>query len=160
MKKLLLLGLIIILSNIQSALAEKIPVRIAPTQVISTHHDELEVADWISFEIVNDIYINDKLYIRKATPIYGCVDFFKPNGWVGDSAEIYFKNFETKNIEGKKITINYPLKLNGNSLKANDLKQLLSWELPSILSSYFILIRGSEIFIEPDTRTFNLFITQ
>jgi len=159
MKKVLFASLILVLSNFQSVLAEKIPVRIAPTQIISSHEDEIEVADWISFEIVNDIYVNDKLYIKKETPIYGFVDFFKPNGWVGDSAEIYFKNFETKDVDGKKITLNYPLKINGNNLKANDVKQLLSWKLPSLLSSYFILIRGSEIFIEPDTRTFNLFIT-
>lgn len=154
MKKILFLCLSILIS-VQSAYAEKVPVRIAPTQLISTHHDEVEIGDWIPFEIINDVYVNNKLYIAKGTPIYGFVDFFKPNGWVTDSAEIYFKKFETKDADDKKITINYPLKISYNSIKQKDIKLYFArtWRL-------FSFVRGAELYIEPDTTVFNLFITQ
>jgi hypothetical protein len=153
MKKLLLLAFILISSTFQSASAEKIPVKIASIEVISTHHDETEIGDWINFEIVNDVYTDDKLYLKKGTQISGFVDFYHPNGWAGDSAEVKFKKFETTDENNKKITINYPINVNGCRLKSNGMKQYLFWTIVSV-------IRGSEIYIEPDTKTFNIFLTQ
>lgn len=153
MKKTLLILFIILLIASQSANAEKIPVKIAPTQVISTHKDLIEVGDNINFEVVNDIFLNENLYIKKGTPIIGTIDFFHPNGWAGDNAEIKFVKFKTTDANNKEIIINYPLNINGNTLKANDIKQYISWVIT-------ILVRGSEINIEPDTKIFNIFITQ
>lgn len=152
MKKSLLL-IIFLVSSLQVAFAEKIPVKITPAQIITTDHDEIEVGDRINFTIVNDIYINDKLYLEKGTPIYGKVDFFHPNGWAGDNADIKLVDFKTTDINDKTVVINYPLNINGNTLKANDIKQYISWITT-------ILIRGSEINIEPDTKVFNIFIEQ
>lgn len=151
MKKLLLLTIIVLSIFSSKAIAEKIPIKIEPTRIISTHNDEIELGDWIPFSVINDIYVKDKLYIKKGEPIYGFVDFFHPNGWAGDNAEIRFKKFQTKNIYGKEITINYPLDIDGNSAKANDLKV-------HFVSQILIIFRGAEIFIEPDTKMFNLFI--
>lgn len=151
MKKVLLLSFILICVTIQGVFAEKIPVKITPIQVISTNHDEVEIGDWINFETVNDIYVNNELYIRKGSPILGFVEFLHPNGWGGDSAEIEFKTFETRDVNGKKNIINYPLMINGNNAKNNDMKQYIAMV-------FLNLIRGSEIYIEPDTRIFNLFI--
>lgn len=133
------------------AFAEKTPVKIAPAQIISTNHDEIEVGDWINFETVNDVYVNGNLYIKKNTPLYGFVDFVHPNGWAGDSAEVRFKIFETSDLNGKKVIINYPLILNGNNSKNNDVKQYLA-------IVFLRLIRGAEICIEPDNKIFNVFI--
>lgn len=151
MKKSLLFILILITSMFQAANAEKIPVRIAPTEIISTHNDEVEIGDWINFEIVNDVYSDDKLYLAKGTIVSGFVDFFHPNGWAGDNAEIKIKSFETVDVNCKKIIINYPLIIIGNSKKTNDFKQYISWVFTGF-------IRGSEIFIEPDTIIFNIFL--
>lgn len=133
------------------AFAEKTPVKIAPAQIISTNHDEIEVGDWVNFEIVNDVYVNGSLYIKKNTPLYGFVDFVHPNGWAGDSAEVRFKTFETNDLKGQKVIINYPLVLNGSNSKNNDVKQYLAM-------AFLRLIRGAEICIEPDTKIFNIFI--
>lgn len=133
------------------AFAEKIPVKIEPAEIISTHHDEIELGDWIKFEAVNDIYLNKELYIKKGTPVIGVVSHFHPNGWLGDSAEIKFEKFMTKTADGKKIQISYPLTIDGNSAKSNDIKTYLAYCLT-------FWIRGSEIKIEPDMATFNLFI--
>lgn len=162
MKKILLLILIIFITT-QTVFAEKISVRITPTQVISTNHDEIEMGDWISFVIVNDVYVEDKIYIKKDTPIYGYVDFFHENGWAGDGSEIRFKQFKTIDAQGNKLTIESPLIINGNSPKSNDVKQYISWHdliFFDILRVSLIALRGSEIFIEPDETVYNLFINR
>ena len=149
--KLLCLFLFVIIFAIP-AFAEKIPVKIAPSEVISTEHDEVEVGDWIEFAIVKDIYLGNEVYLPKDTTILGLVDFVHPNGWGGDCAEIKFSTFKTIDVNNEKITINYPLKISGTGSTSNDIKQYCSVLLK--------LLRGSEIFIEPDTKAFNIFITQ
>lgn len=151
MIKKLVLFIFLILFFAPIAFAEKIPVKIAPIQVISTHNDEIEMGDYISFVVVKDVYIDNKLYLKKDTPIIAFVNFLHPNGWAGDSADIKMNSFETTDVNGQRVTINYPLEINGNSLKANDIKLYLA-------DTILRLIRGSEIFIEPDTKIFNIFI--
>lgn len=146
--------------------AEKIPVKIAPIQIISTHDDQIEVGDKLDFETVNDIYCDNNLIIKKGTKVIGFVDFFHQNGWGGDSAEIKLKRFQTKDVNEK--TINFESKLvikgsqNSGSTKGcaiiySSFHNLISWgEGFSILG----LIRGSEVFVEPDTTIYNIFIEQ
>lgn len=45
--------------------AEKLPIKITPTQVITTSADEIEVGDWIKFKTVNDVFYKNKLLIKK-----------------------------------------------------------------------------------------------
>jgi hypothetical protein len=147
--------------------AEKIPIKIEPIQVISTDHDEIEVGDWINFQTIDDIYVNDKLYIEKGTKVAGVVDFIHPNGWGGDSADIVFKTFYTIDVDNTKIKIDSPLEINGNSEAANQARSVGVNEAGNITSflirSPFIvyvsfIVRGAEINIEPDTKIYNLFI--
>lgn len=143
--------LILLISTANVSFAEKMPVKISPIKVISTHHDEIELGDKIPFEVVNDVYDNGKLYIKKETLVIGTVDFIHPNGWAGDNAEIWFKNFLILMPDKNNIKLDYTLKIVGNSNKANNIKQAIAY--------YIIrLVRGSEIFIEPDTKIFNIFI--
>lgn len=153
MKKLLLLSLIFVMSMFQTAFAEKIAVKITPIQVISTNKDEIELGDWIGFELVNDVYKDDVLYLKKGSKVIGIVDFFHPNGWAGDAADIKFKNFSTIDVNNKKVDIVYPLNINGNVTMTTDMKQ-------RIMKAPFALFRGSEIYIEPDTTIYNIFIEQ
>jgi len=169
-KKFILILFLFILIALPSD-AEKIPVKITPIQIISTNHDEIEVGDWIKFVTVNDIFLNDKVYIKKDTDIVGIVDFVHQNGWGGDSAEICFKTFYTQDVNNKKIVISYPLDINGNLEMATNTRDVASQGLtslkyihsltniPFIRDAAFIL-RGAEIFVEPDTRIFNIFLTQ
>lgn len=133
------------------AYAEKIPVKIRNAQLISTKSDEVQVGDYVKFEVLNNVYQDDKLYLKANTPIYGLVDFMHPNGWSGDNAEIRFKTFYTKDVNDKKIVINYPVTINGNKEQANDFKQLLAYEI-------LFVFRGSEIYIEPSRQSYNIFI--
>lgn len=171
MKKVFL-SLLFTMIFIMPAFAEKIPVRLTPSQVISTKTDLIEVGDAISFKVVNDVYVNDKIYIKKNTPVYGIVDFVHGNGWAGDSAEIKFKRFVTKSTNGEKVIIDYPIDFNGNSEGPNLTRTGISGTLvntASVLtrsshylvqyaSNVFCVFRGAEIFIEPNALNLNVFI--
>lgn len=133
--------------------AEKIPIKIMPMRAISTHHDDVQVGDWIPFTTVNDVYVNGKLYIKKDTPVSGVVDFVHPNGWAGDSAEIWFETFYVTNLENKSCKVDSPLKILGNNPTHNVFKEVFSLYILRIF-------RGAEIYIEPDTKTYNIFIEQ
>ena len=152
MSRLLLLFFFILISS-QCVFAEKIPVKITPAQIISTHNDEIQVGDWIKFKIANDIYANDKVYLKKGTPIYGFVDFFHPNGWLRDSAEIKFEKFKTIDSSNQKIEILYPFVMNEKLVKSQDIKQICAQAVVTI-------IRGHELYVEPETQTYNIFITR
>jgi hypothetical protein len=179
-KKIFLTFLICLFFTLPS-FAEKIPVKIEPIQVISTNYDEVEVGDYINFEVVKDVYVNDDLYIKKHTHAKGLVDFVHPNGWGGDSADIVFKTFYTTDIKDKKVTISYPLEINGKAEMGNSIRRISderittvapraiphffpNFRLPYIGWGYLnyvgFVIRGSEIFVEPDTTIYNIFIEQ
>lgn len=151
MKQKIIFLFIIFTFLLNPVFAEKIPVKIKNAQLISTKCDEVQVGDYIKFEILNDVSVGDTLYLRANTPIYGLVDFIHSNGWSGDNAEIRFKSFYTKDVDNKKVVINYPVIINGNKEQANDFKQLLAYEI-------LFLFRGSEIYIEPNRQSYNLFI--
>lgn len=131
--------------------AGKIPVKISPVQIISTNHDEVETGDWINFEATHDVYVNDKLYIRKNTPISGFVDIVHPNGWANDKAEIYISKFDFNDTNNKRCETNSPLRIQTVPDAKPHIKELFT---------YYVLgtFRGSEIFIEPDTKIYNIFI--
>lgn len=156
MKKFLFV-LVSFLFIISPAFAEKIPVKIVPIQVVSTHHDETQVGDWINFETVNDIYVNDKLYIPKGKKVIGIVDYVHENGWLADSADITFKEFITSDINNNKINIPYNLKIKGNVYLEGEKREFITYTVYAFEWLAFFL-RGPEIFIEPDTLTFNIFI--
>lgn len=131
--------------------AEKIPVKITSIQLISTYDHDIEVGDLINFIVVKDVSINNKLYIAKNTRISGIVDFVHPNGWAGDRAEIWIKNFHVKTVDNKNIEIDYSVKI----LKTpQDCKHLKDYFVYYFLGS----IRGSEIYIEPNAKIYNIFI--
>lgn len=147
------ISLVLILLSILAmpSYAEKIPVKIEPAQVISTHQDQIEVGDKIKFKIAKDVKLNNKIYLKAGTNIYAVVDFVHNNGWAGDSAEVKFNKFITQNINGEKIIIEYPISIKGCHEKANIIR--------TCLSDISILIRGAEIHIEPDSMYVNIFIT-
>jgi hypothetical protein len=165
-KKIISILFLLLFVNLP-AFAEKIPVKITPIQIISTHHDAIEVGDWMRFATVNDVYVDDKLYIQKNTDVIGIVDFVHPNGWGGDSADVVFKTFYTTDVNNKKVTISYPLNINGNLEKANNVRSVTTNRVGQILpyltsfayvSYVSFIVRGAEICVEPDTKIYNLFI--
>lgn len=147
MKKIILTALIILLSAGASfAIEEKILIKIAPLEPISTAFDETEVGDRVPFLVVEDVYKNDKLFIKKDTTMYGTVDFVKENGWFGDNAEVEFRVFRVRNASGKLTTFASELSLTGfNTLK---------WYNPAwkrFFNYCSLIFRGNEVDINPNT---------
>lgn len=154
MKKLIILFLFCAsLSNI--AFAEQTSVKIVPAQNIKTCYDEIEVGDKIKFKVLNDIYKNERLYIKKGTEIIGIVDHLKDNGWLGDSAEINLKTFIIKDVNGNIIKTNSDLKING----FQELKYLYP-QKERFFQYAGLMFRGKEIDINPteDISKFNIWL--
>ena len=175
--KLFILYLLVFVFSLP-AFAEKIPVKITPAQIISTNNDEIEVGDRINFEIVNNVYINDTLYLQKGTKLIGIVDFVHNNGWGGDSADIIFKKFYTSSFDNNKVIITCPLELNGQAEMANNIRDVTNKGITSVAPRIIpriiqplrivryqyipylgFIFRGAELSIEPDTQIYNIFIT-
>ena len=151
MKKIVLLAFILLV-NIGASFAindrydSKIPIKIAPLEPILTTFDQTEVGDKYPFKVLNDVYKDDKLFIKKDTTLYGTVDFVKENGWFGDNAEVEFRIFKVKNAQGKLTTFRSELSLNGfNTLKWYNPK----WK--RFFNYCSLIFRGNEVEINPKT---------
>jgi len=148
MKKIFL-TLIFTLLISTPAFAEKIPVRLENTYLISTHHDEVQLGDLIPFKVVNDVYLDKKLYIKKDTKCIGLVDFIQDNGWAGYSAEVRFKTFITKDV----ITLDGNIETFTSTMQKKS-KSSIFYIILNALS----FARGHELGIKPGQASFNIFI--
>ena len=150
MKKLLLI-IVCMLVFAPIASAEKLPIKITPTQVISTHTDEIEVGDWIKFKTVNDVFYKNKLFIKKDTPVVGVVDHVHENGLVADNAEIIFQTFYVRNVEKDLVKFNYPLYIG----RRNSVCKTCGDKV----EKYFLVIfKGNEVDVQPESTVYNLFL--
>ncbi len=134
---------------------EDTPLKITPAQKISTCYDEIEVGDKIKFVTIKDAYKNGKLYIKKGTPVYGIVDYVSNNGWTYDNAQIDFKTFKLKNINGQTITLSSPLSINGF-----EILQYKGKRFAQFFNYCGVIFRGKEIEIIPnqDNIEFNIWL--
>ena len=122
---------------------KRITLKLRPSTVLSTVHDEIEIGDIIKFTVINNVYKNNKLFISAGTPIFGTVDYLDENGWGADNAAIYIKQFKTKSINGKDLIINSDLKINGL-----DIIQYKSKHFAQFFNYISLPIRGKEIDIK------------
>ena len=138
--------------------AEKLNIEIQPIELISTCHDETQINDIIRFKILNDVYYNNKLYIKKNAHIIGIVDYVQDNGWDYDNAQIQIKKFKTRDINGNIVEIQYPLEIDGFEIlkyKGKRFAQLFNYA--------GILWRGKEVEIIPSQDknvTFTIWLTK
>ncbi len=135
--------------------SEDTPIKIQPAQTISTCNDEIEVGNKLKFISEKDVYKNEKLYIKKDTPIYGIVDYVNDNGWSYDNAQIDIKYFKTKTVDGSMLTIESPVSINGFDIlkyKGNRPAQFFNY--------CGVMFRGKEVEIKPqkDNLQFNIWI--
>lgn len=152
MKKLLLVLILILTAN--AVYARQIPVKIYPDENISTAYDAIETGDRIKFRTMRACsYGNIK--IAADTPVTGIVDYVQDNGWVGDNAQVQFKKFIIHLPDGKNISTNSVITIDGfEELKNRNPKILRFFE-------YFgVLARGKEVDIrkDKDTPVYNIWI--
>lgn len=141
---------LVLIAFMQPVFAEKIPLKITPVQIISTHHNEVETGDWIRFELVQDAYSESGLFLKKGSTVIGVVDYVLENGFCRDHAEIYFKKFIVLKPNGQKLEIPYNLKLG----REDYLTPLVGdWIVKHV---GIAPLRGNEILIYPNTITRNI----
>lgn len=120
-------------------------LKITPAEKITTCYDEIEVGDKIKFYTKNDVYKNNKLYIKKGSTVYGIVDYVSENGWGCDNAQIDFKIFKVKTVDGSLLTIKNPISINGFEIlkyKGNCTAQFFNY--------IGVFFRGKEVEIIPE----------
>lgn len=139
------------------AFAETVPIKITPAQIISTTNNEIEVGDKIKFKTVNDVYYKNNLYIKKGTPVFGTVDYLAENGWAYDNAQIDFKTFKTRDVNGNTITINNNLSINGFEILKYKSKRFAQF-----FNYCGVVWRGKEVEILPEQEniTFNIWLAK
>lgn len=93
--------------------AKKYVIQITPEQVISTAHGNIKVDDIIEFSVTQDVFKNGTLFIRKETPVKASVSFVQDDAWVGDSSLLELSHFETTDVDGNPVIIDYGLKIKG-----------------------------------------------
>jgi len=148
-----LITLLILSFIITPVFAVEIPVKITPTQVISTLHDEVEVGDYFKFKVTDDVYYNEILYIPKGTIVVGIVSNIHENGYFCDNAEIIITPFKVKTFNNKVITINSTLTLNRKDFVCKNIGD-------KIVKYVGVVFRGNEIKIEPNSAEYNIFLVK
>ncbi len=113
MKKILILLLMLLISGQTVFAAQKTPIKIVPAENISTCYDEIQTGDKLLFQVKNDVYVDKQLIFKKGANVIGYVNFFCENGWGYDNAEITLNKFQLRNNEGKIVTINSEVTING-----------------------------------------------
>ncbi len=151
MKKIFILFSLILFTSQTALSAEKIPVKITPAELISTHHDEVEVGDYFKFKVTDDVYVNDRLYISKGAAVAGLVSSLHENGYFFDNAEITFNPFKVRTDDGKVITINSTLVLNRKDFVCKTFGD-------KIVKYVGVAFRGNEIKVEPNSTEYNIFL--
>lgn len=150
MKKILITAILLLCAN--CAFAERVPIKLIPAQNISTCYDEIEPGDKIYFVAKS----SPKLKIQMNTAIVGIVDYVQDNGWGPENAEIQFKKFIITLENGKQVTYNSSLTINGyEELKYRYPKTKRFFE-------YFgLVVRGKEIDIREgkDKPVYNIWVS-
>ena len=144
MKKIFILIILLISSNLVSY-AEKIPVKIIPDQLISTCYDEIQLGDTIRFKVSEDVYLNNKLYIKKDTPVIGIINYVTNNGWSFDNAQIDLNKFKTRDIDNKIVVIDTPISINGF-----DIIKYKGKKIAQFFNYIGVVFRGKEVEIIPE----------
>lgn len=148
MLKKIILSLIFISTGLCACAKEQIVTLYAPAK-ITTSNINLKQGDGINFAILNDIYVTDRLFIKKNEKVTGIITSLEPNGLQCKEASIYAENFKTINVDGKEI------KLNGIIYK----KGRTHWMLTQFIPILPTFIRGGEVQIKPGN-TFELLLEE
>lgn len=147
MLKKFLLGIIVFLLG-QITFAKTILVQVKPIQKITTTNSKLQEGDNVDFIVVNDVFLNSKLYLKMDEPVVGTITSLKPNNFLYEPASVYIENFVTKNVYGKKV------KLDGIIYKKGNDYSLITQFIPFPLFA----LKGGHVKIKPVKDVFTLYL--
>jgi len=143
---------VVLLLTSNVTFAKDIPVKVVPTQKISTSNVDLQEGDDISFAVANDVFVGDRLYISKGATVTGLITKIVHNDFTCEEASIYAENFKVRSIDGKLV------KLGGIVYKKGRTHFMFTQFIPEDLTNGFIFIRGGEAQIKPEKDSFILYV--
>ena len=91
--------------------ARKYVLNITPAQEINTKDETLQKGAVVNFTTVNDVYVGSALYIKKGTPVTALVNYVEKDAWIGETPLLILSYFETKDVTGDPVVIDYTLKI-------------------------------------------------
>lgn len=91
--------------------ARKYVLNITPAQEINTKDESLQKGSVVKFTSVNDVYVDGHLYIQKDTPVTALVNYVERDAWIGETPLLILSYFETKDVTGDPVVIDYTLKI-------------------------------------------------
>lgn len=149
LKKILIsLVLFLLLDLNSSAFSKDIPVPLITNTKISTSNVNLQEGDNINLLVADDVYLNNKLYIKKGSNAVGVITSLTKNDFTCQEAQIYAEQFKVKNVDGNIV------KISGVVHKEGRNHSLMTQYMPF---GYHI-IRGGEAQILPEKDTFTLYL--
>lgn len=97
----------------QPSEARKYVMNITPAQEICTKGQAISKGDVLNFVVSKDTYIEDQLFLSKGTPVSATVGYAEGDAWVGETPLLVLSYFETKDVTGDPVVVEYPLKIKG-----------------------------------------------
>lgn len=137
----------LIISFGQAVLAKDIPVVIRSENVITTSSSKLQEGDKINFIVLQDVFVNSKLYLKSGTLVTGIITSIEDNDFLYKEASLYAENFITTDVNGQKIKLNGIVYKKGND----------HWKLTQFIPFAMGILRGGEVQIKP-CNSFTLFL--
>lgn len=123
------------------------PVRVTPTEKITTSKSTLKEGTSVSFVISRDVIENDTVVINRNTKVRGKVLSISPNKAIGIPAKLVMGEFETTDVFGEIIPLKGEIKKEGNPHNT----------LISYLDILAVFVRGGEVQVIPEEDYFILF---
>lgn len=124
--------------------AEVVKVSIHSVNLITTK-DGLKIGQKVEFKVAKDVYKNDKIFIKKDTPIDAFIELISKAGRFGEPDEIEIGRFFTKDVK------NNPVELVGTVRKQGADRGI--WVRPLYNTGYgaiFYFVKGGRTKIKPE----------
>ncbi|MDD3593668.1 MAG: hypothetical protein PHX18_03470 [Candidatus Gastranaerophilales bacterium] len=132
------------------ASAQPLPLKIMPTEIITTAHDEIAVGDKLLFKLVTDVKMDNKVIYTAGTPVVVYVDYVTENGFCYDNANIWSRKVWVKHNGIYQGPYETELSINGlNVLKGLQPRTRRFFEYIGVV------FRGKEINYNPERDKWN-----
>ena len=130
-------------------LAKDIEVNIYAPEKITTSNVNLKEGDSVDFAISKDIYINNKLFLKKDVKVTGIITEMHDNNFVCEPATVVLDNFRATNPDGKPVKFKSHLYITGRS----------HWMFTQFMVGVPEVIRGGEVQIKSN-KTFTIYLDE
>ena len=124
--------------------AKKYVLNITPAQEIYTANDKISKGDVIDFTVTKDLYINNLLFVAKDTPASATVMYVNGDAWMGELPLLTLNYFQTKNVLGDPVIIEYDLHIKGKYGKSK-VSQYVKYYAKSIVCCANLELKPNEV---------------